>query len=163
MHKKTVGILAVIVGLIIFVFGMYTYALPDTTQTKTETISPSNGIFVQLQLEQQSNLKGSLSVLGGAQGINVYIADPNEEVIYNGGTVFTSLEFSVTAPTSGTYKVNFDNPSPANTQTIEYSVTYPADFPKTISLTIIAAGTLLLVGGIAVTLILSKQTPHSEP
>ncbi len=95
--------------------------------------------------------------MDGTAGIKVYVEDPPPmEVVYNGGTVYNHLEFSFSAQTSGVYRVNFENISPTNQQTIVYSVTFPSN-PGILRYLAITVGALLLVAGPLIALSSSRK------
>ncbi len=160
MNKKALGAIILIIGLIVLAFGIYGYAFSATaTQTHTETIDASDGVFVQFELGQGDAVKGALTVLDGHEGIAVYVENPAKEVVYNGGTVYSSLEFSFNAQTSGAYIVNFDNLSSANQQIIEYSLTHSTN-SRIVSLIATVIGALFLISGIIIAVTSIRKPAH---
>jgi hypothetical protein len=77
------------------------------------------------------------------------VENPLREVIYNGGTIYNSLEFVFKAESNGIYLVNFENANPSNQQTVEYSLTYPA-FPAVASSLMTFAGAALFGAGVSI-------------
>ncbi len=147
MRRRTLGLTLALVGFTVLALALYTYALPNANLSKTVTLEPSSGTFAQVSLCPGDKVQGTLDVTDGTAGIKVYVEDPPPmEVVYNGGTVYDHLEFSFNAQTSGVYRVNFENLSPANQQTIAYSLTFPSN-PGVIGYLAITVGVLLLVVG----------------
>jgi hypothetical protein len=159
MYRKTLGVTFTVIGLVALILGIYAYAFSTETLTQTITIDPSDGFAAQLEIEQGDVVRGALIILDGNEGITVLVENPATEVIYNGGTVYTNLEFSFNAQTTGLYALNFDNLSSANQQTIEYSLTH-STFSRTLSLAILVIGAILLAVGIT-TAIMSSKKNHS--
>lgn len=152
--KKTAGILLTVIGIVALVYGavVYTYT---TTQTETRTVPVSGDLTVSLELGQGDKVQGVVTVLNGNEGINVYVENPANEIVYNGGAVYDNVEFSFSAQTSGSYSATFHNLSRDNGQTIEYSFTYP-QIPTLISYANFAVGALLVVAG-AILVVLNKK------
>ena len=156
MNRRTFCVLFVMIGLFVLAVGIYGFAFSTTTQTQTETIAASTGFFAQFELAQGDTVKGALTILDGNEGIVVYVENPVEEVIYNGGTVYNSLEFSFTAQTAGSHTINFENLSPASQQTIEYSLTY-STIPRTVSISATVIGAVFFVSGMILAVTSSKK------
>ena len=152
MYKKTLFLALSIIGLIILALGIYAYAFSTVTQNQTKAIDASEGFNAQLNLEQGVTVYGTLTILDGNQGIEVYVENPAKELVYDGGTVSTSLEFNFYVQTSGVYSVNFDNISPDNQQTIEYSLKHSIYSP-TLSLGAMIIGAIILIISITTALI----------
>jgi hypothetical protein len=110
---------------------------------------------VQLELNPGDKVQGALTILDGDEGITVYIENPRGEASYNGGTVYNKVDFSFSSQTAGQHIAIFTNLSPTNTQTIEYSFTYPA-LPSIASIVIIVLGVFLLLIGVTFLVILHK-------
>lgn len=156
MYKKPLFATLSIIGIIVLVLGTYTYAFSTETQTETKAIDASKGFTAQLNLQQGDTVQGTLTILDGNQGIAVSAENSANEVVYNGGTVYTSLEFNFYVPTSGLYMVNFNNTSPNIQQTIEYSLTY-STYSPTLGLAAIIIGAIILGVGITTAFISNKK------
>lgn len=154
MRLSTIGLVLVVIGIVTLTIGAYTYAYP-IPQTKTSTVEPSAGIFEQLELNQGDQLKVALTVVDG-EGVRVTVEDALSETVYNGGTVYTDLEFNVNAQTSGMHRINFVNISPTDELTIDYSIMYPA-FPGILTYFSLIVGAVLLINGLAVILIFKRS------
>jgi uncharacterized membrane protein len=154
MQTKTLGVIFVIIGLVLLVSGavVFTYS---NTQTRTRTLPVSEGLSVPLDLSAGDKVQGTITILDGGEGITVDVTNPNNEIIYNGGTVYNNVEFSFNAKTSGTYTVAIDNLSTSNSQTIEYSLTYPA-IPSIVGIVIIIVGIFFVVTGVTMMVMLQK-------
>jgi len=155
MNKQTVGIIFTIIGIVILGVGIYAYTYSTTTLTQTEALPASKSITVPLELGLGDKVQGALTI-EGSEGIKVYVEDPANQVTYTGGSVYSNVEFSFTAQSSGTYTVVFENLSPTNQQTIEYSFSYPA-ISSIVSYSLMAIGAILLIAGIVLAVILNKK------
>ncbi|XHH09660.1 MAG: emp24/gp25L/p24 family protein [Candidatus Bathyarchaeia archaeon] len=160
MQTKTLSLILIIFGLFILVSGIvaYTYTI---TQTQTATLPIADGISIPLTLGQGDKVQGTVNILDGTQGINVYVENPNSEVVYNGGSVLSNVEFSFNAQVSGSYKVVINNLSESNPQNIEYTFTYPA-LPSLASIAIIIVGFFILLIGITMLMILRKARAFNK-
>jgi hypothetical protein len=156
MNKKTLGIILALTGLVVLSFGLFTY-IHQTTSTQTDTLHPLESKTFKLDLAPGYKVQGTLTVLDGNEGIAVFIENPDGEVIYNGGTVYSNVEFSFDAQKLGKYFAAFTNLSPTNEQKIEYSFTYPA-LPSLISLAVTIIGVFLLLIGVTFLVILHKAS-----
>ncbi len=154
MQKRTLGLILTIIGLAILVSGIAAYTV-STTQTHTVTLPISDGLSVPLELSAGDKVQGAVTVLNGNEGINVYVENPQNEVIYNGGTVYSNVEFSFNAQTFGSYAVIINNLSSTNGQTIEYSLTYPS-IPSIVGLALIIVGVFFVVAGVTMRIMLQK-------
>lgn len=86
------------------------------------------------------------------EGVSVTVEDPLSETVYNGGTVYLSLEFSLNAKSNGAHRINFVNVSPTDKLTIDYWIMYPA-FPGLLTYFALILGVVLLINGLAVLII----------
>jgi hypothetical protein len=154
MRHSTIGLVLVVIGIVTLTIGVYTYAYP-IPQTKTSTVEPSAGIFEQLELNQGDQLKVALTVVDG-EGVSVTVEDELSETVYNGGTVYTTLEFNVNAQSSGLHRINFVNVSPTDELIIDYSIVYPA-FPGILTYFALILGAVLVINGLAVILIMKRS------
>jgi uncharacterized membrane protein len=154
MRLSTLGLVLVVIGIVTLTIGVYTYAF-STPQTKTSTIEPAAGIFEQLELNQGDQLKVALTVVDG-EGVSVTVEDALSETVYNGGTVYTTLEFNVNAQSSGLHRINFVNVSPTDELIIDYSIVYPA-FPGMLTYFALILGAVLVINGLAVILIMKRS------
>ncbi len=156
MNKKTLGLVLSILGIVILVSGVaaFTYT---TTQTDTLNLLVADGSTVTLDLGQGDKVQGSVTITNGTEGISVYVEDPSNGVVYNGGAVYSNVEFTFNAPTAGIYTVNFDNLSTTSQQTVEYSLTSPV-IPSIIGIITIIGGAFLLLIGITLYVIVKKAT-----
>ena len=154
MYKKTIFVTLSIIGLLILAAGLYSYLFSAEIQTQTKAIETSERFTTQLNLEQGDTVYGTLTILDGTQGIAVSVENPAKEIVYDGGTVYTSLEFNFFVQTSGLYIVNFNNTSSTIQQTIEYSLAHSKYSPP-LSLAAIIIGTIILI--IAITTILMSN------
>ena len=157
LYKKALGATFITFGLVILAVGIYAYAFSTVTQTQTKTIDASNAYVTQLELEQGDAVHGVLIILDGNEGIAIYVENPTNESIYDGGTVYTRLEFNFNVQTTGTHTVNFENRSPANQQTIEYSLTH-STYSRTLSLVSTIIGAILLGVGITTSFISIRKS-----
>ena len=157
MYKKALGLTFITIGLIILALGISAYAFSTVTQTETKTIDASEAYVAQLELEEGDTVHGVLTVFNGNEGTAIYVENPTNESIYDGGTVYTSLEFNFNTQTTGAYTVNFENLSPANQQTIEYSLTH-STYSRTLSLVATIIGFILLAVGITTTFISIRES-----
>jgi hypothetical protein len=154
MRLSTLGLVLVVIGIVTLTIGVYTYAYP-ISQTKTSTVEPAAGIFEQLELNQGDQLKVALTVVDG-EGVSVTVEDELSETVYNGGTVYTTLEFNVNAQSSGLHRINFVNVSPTDELIIDYSIVYPA-FPGILTYFALILGAVLVINGLAVILIMKRS------
>lgn len=157
MYKKALGLTLTTIGLIILALGIYAYSFSTVTQNQTKTIDASDIHVAQLELELGDAVHSVLTILDGNEGIAIYVENHAQESVYDGGTVYTSLEFNFYVQTTGPYAVNFENLSPTNQQTIEYSLTH-STYSRTLSLAITIIGAILLIAGITTTFIASKKS-----
>ncbi|MCW4029360.1 MAG: emp24/gp25L/p24 family protein [Candidatus Bathyarchaeota archaeon] len=144
--KKTAGIILTVIGIVALVYGAIAYT-STTTQTETKTIPVSEDLTVTLELGQGDKVQGAVTLLNGNEGISVKVENPANETVYNGGAVYSAVEFSFNAQTSGSYTATFHNLSSDNGQTIEYSFTYPTT-PILVSYANFAVGALLVAAGV---------------
>jgi hypothetical protein len=154
MRHSTIGLVLVVIGIVTLTIGVYTYAYP-ISQTKTSTVEPAAGIFEQLELNQGDQLKVALTVVDG-EGVSVTVENAVPETVYNGGTVYTTLEFNVNAQSSGLHRINFVNVSPTDELIIDYSIVYPA-FPGILTYFALILGAVLVINGLAVILIMKRS------
>jgi hypothetical protein len=152
--KTTVGIILTVIGIVALVFGAVAYT-STTTQTETRTVPVSGDLTFSLELGQGDKVQGAVTLLNG-EGINVYVENPGNEVVYNGGAVYNNVEFSFIAQTFGSYTATFHNLSSDNGQTIEYSFTYP-QISTLVSYANFAVGALLVVAGAILVVVLNKK------
>lgn len=156
MNKKSLGYILAVTGLIVLALGLYTYTY-STTLTQTETLQPLESRAVQFELGPGDKVQGSLKILSGDEGISVYVENPRGDVSYNGGKVYTNIEFSFNGQIPGKYYAIFNNLSSANTQTIEYIFTCPV-LSSLASLAITIVGAFLLLIGATFLVLLHKAT-----
>jgi len=154
MNKQTVGIIFAVTGIIILSLGLFTY-IYQTTYTQAETMQPLEIKTFELDLTPGDKVQGTVTILDGSEGISVYVENPTGEVIYNGGTVYNSVDFSFNSKTTGTHVATFTNLNPVTEQTIEYSFTYPA-LPNLVSLAVTILGVFLVLIGVTFLVILHK-------
>jgi len=92
MNKKTLGIILALTGIVVLSFGLFTY-IYQTTYTQTDTLHPLESKTFKLDLTPSDKVQGTVTVLDGDEGIRVFVENPNGDVIYNGGTVYSNVEF----------------------------------------------------------------------
>ncbi len=156
MRRRILGLTLAVVGFAVLALALYTSSLPVMRESKNLTLEPSTGTFDQINLNTNDKVQGTLDVIEGPAGIRVYVEDPSLKVVYNGGTVYNDLDFSFNAQTSGVYRVNFENLSPTNQQTITYSLVFPA-IRGIVWYVAIVAGALLVVVGLGVAIVLGRK------
>ena len=155
MQRKTMGILFIVIGFIVLAVGLFSYTL-TATQTRNLALSVSDGAFARIELEQGDTVRGSLLIQSGNEGIKFYVEDPVGEVVYDGGTIYGSLDFSFHSQISGLYISRFENLSPTNQQSIEYSLTYSA-VPRIVSFSAAIVGAGFFVAGIVLMFLKKKH------
>jgi uncharacterized membrane protein len=146
MNKKTLGTFLMVVGFAVAVLGVYTFVAPNTTQTETRPITASGTASFPLELQQGNRVQATLTVIEGNDGIEVYLENPFGEQVYTGGVVYSSLEFSYTSGSSGTYKLHLNNLSDTSSQIVELTLVYSA-YSWIVSLVISLVGIALVVSG----------------
>lgn len=146
MNVKSAKILIIIVGLVLSITGFYTSFL-TTNQNKTEIIDPLDEITFPLELNDADEVKGNLIILEGSQGIRIYIKEPNGELIYDGGAVYTSLDFVLNSQTKGTYRLSLINLNSEQQQKIQLSLLCN-QFSRLTSFLVVFIGILLTFVGI---------------
>jgi len=154
MNKQIVGIIFAVTGIIILSLGLFTY-IYQTTYTQTEAMQPLEVKTFELDLTPGDKVQGTVTILDGSEGISFYVENPAGEFIYNGGTVYNSVDFSFNSKTTGTHVATFTNLNHLNEQTIEYSFTYPA-LPNLVSLAVTILGVFLVLIGLTFLVILHK-------
>jgi len=138
----------VLVGLVILAVGIFSYYLPPSTQNESRVMEQSDRVIVELNLEGGVT-KCSMTVLEGNEGIRVFVEDSQtQEIVYDGGIVYSDLEFSFEPQYTAEYFFTFENISPKSQQTIEYSIIYPTYIPNIISIITTIGGLVLLFQGV---------------
>ena len=148
MQRKTISLVLVLVGLVILAVGIFSYYIPPTTQNESRVLEQSDRVIIELNLEGGVT-KCSMTVLQGNEGTRVFVKDSQtQEIVYDGGIVYSDLEFSFEPQHPADYFFTFENISPNSQQTIEYSITYPTNIPKIISIITIIGGLVILLQGV---------------
>jgi hypothetical protein len=122
LNKKRLGQSIIILALFISIIGFYSFFLTNN-QTIIENISPLNEMKIPLKLGYEDKLNGNLIIREENKGIKVYLEDPYGELIYDGGIVFSTLEFVINSKKEGTHNLTLTNLDPSQQQEIQIQIT----------------------------------------
>ena len=102
-----------------------------------------------LELNGEDRVKGNLTILEGTQGIKIYLETPHNELVYDGGVVYNSLDFTLNVQSEGIHRLYLANLDPINQQKFQLSLTIN-QFPWFNSILIVSIGLLVSITGIVI-------------
>ncbi len=133
----------------------------SASETEVLTVGPYTERILIINLDENCQFVGSLSISGGDDDINFWVTNPTGDTIVNLSRVSQEATFEFTAQQTGDYTLHFDNSfsfQSSKTVTLSYDATKPSLFNNPIFILLIA-----IIAIIVIVVVLVRYVKRQKP